>query len=59
MEDKNANLHKFIDKQKRCEEKLQKTLRESEENVIMLENVVKTRDLEISKINEEMETLTD
>ena len=35
LDDKNANLHRFLDKQKGCEEKLQKSLRESEENVLM------------------------
>ena len=55
-EDKTTNLHIFLDKQKKCEEKLRMSVKESEENVMMLENVVKTRDLEITKLNEEMES---
>ena len=56
LEDKLANLHTYLDKQKVFEEKYKMSIKEAEENVLMLENVVATRDLEISKLNKEMKT---
>ena len=44
------------EKQEKCEKKFAMSIKELEENVMMLENVVETRDLEIYRLKEDIES---
>ena len=52
----NENLNKSLEKHEKSKKKFEASIKELDENVIMLENVVKNRDLEIYRLKEEQES---